>query len=455
MALVELPAIRNEPQIESGNPDATRIVGIPNEDPKAAIRKNGLSEKAAVQPDPVPDDDGCGRIIPKDQISDLSGLIPQGATSKFDEIQLPGRVKAFGTMGPGSLPQDLDEIFRREFPTAGFKDLEMEDGVGETKEKTLAAPRRFSLSSLFRAVRQETEEYSPAEHGPLLDLSFDPKPGLEERELYPVNEPYAYVRITYDHSTHEYTYHLLEPVLTDPEKDLLKEVKERLFETLDINTRDLSREEAEQKLRNAADEIMRDFGIRLTPSQRERVLYTLHKDFLGNGLIDAIMQDKYIEDISCDGVNTPIFAFHASYESMKTTLSYRNAEELDSFVTKLAQRAGKYISIAEPILDATMQDGSRIQMTLGKEVTAHGSTFTIRKFKNKPITPTNLIEWRTFAPLSIAYIWLCVENERSAIFAGGTASGKTTALNAISLFIPPMAKVVSPGFYGRDRYQYL
>ncbi len=133
----------------------------------------------------------------------------------------------------------------------------------------------------------------------------------------------------------------------------------------------------------------------------------MHKDFLGDGLIDPIMHDKYIEDISCDGVHTPLFAFHASYESMKTTLAYHNAEELDSFVTKLAQRSGKYISIAEPILDATMQDGSRIQMTLGQEVTAHGSTFTIRKFKDEPITPTDLIEWHTFAPLSIAYIWLC------------------------------------------------
>ena len=82
-----------------------------------------------------------------------------------------------------------------------------------------------------------------------------------------------------------------------------------------------------------------------------------------------------------------------------------------------------------------MQDGSRIQMTLGQEVTAHGSTFTIRKFKDEPITPTDLIEWRTFAPLSIAYIWLCVENGKSAIFAGGTASGKTTlSMPFLSLF---------------------
>jgi len=191
------------------------------------------------------------------------------------------------------------------------------------------------------------------------------------------------------------------------------------------------------------DDILADFGIRLSPVEREKILYNLHKDFLGDGQIDAIMHDKYIEDISCDGVNVPLFAFHAGYESMQTTLMYHNAEELDSFVTKLAQRSGKYISIAEPILDATMGDGSRIQMTLGQEVTAHGSTFTIRKFKDEPITPVDLIEWHTFSPLSVAYIWLAVENGKSALFAGGTASGKTTALNAISLFIPPMAKIVS------------
>jgi flagellar protein FlaI len=169
----------------------------------------------------------------------------------------------------------------------------------------------------------------------------------------------------------------------------------------------------------------------------------MNKEFLGQGLIDPIMHDKYIEDISCDVVNSILFVYHSRFESMKTNLMFNNAEDLDSFVTKLAQRAGKYISIAEPMLDATMSDGSRIQMTLGQEVTAHGSTFTVRKFKDEPITPTDLIEWGTFSPLSIAFLWLAIETGKSAIMVGGTASGKTTALNAISLFIPPLAKIVS------------
>jgi flagellar protein FlaI len=384
------------------------------------------------------------KIISVDQISDLSGLIlPKGATFKVDEIKLHGRVNVFEGKGTGTLPPEINEIWKREFSSVGFKDLDLETDIIKEKTTGIAAFKKTGISALFKVIRHEVEEYNPRIHGPLVDLSFQPTPGIEEIEVYPVNEPYAYIRIIYDHATHEYTYQVLEPLLTEPEKELLKELKERLFDTLDINTKDLSKEDARLRLRTSADNIIRDYGIKVSPLQREKIMYNMYKDFLGDGLIDAIMHDKYIEDISCDGVNSLIFAYHASYESMKTTLSYNSAEVLDSFVTKLAQRAGKYISIAEPILDGTMGDGSRIQMTLGQEVTAHGSTFTIRKFKDEPITPTDLIEWKTFAPLSIAYIWLAVENGKSMLFAGGTASGKTTSLNAIALFIPPMAKIVT------------
>jgi flagellar protein FlaI len=415
-------------------------IQIIDEDPKAAVRPKSI-KTATAPPEIEPVTDADKKIVNVDQISDFSGLIlPKGVSFKIDELQLHGRISSFE--GTGTLPPDFDEIWKKNFSTAGFKDLDVESGIGLEKAKPSETKKPW-FSSLFKAIHTTLEEYDPKKHGPLVDISFKPSPGIEEVEIYPVNPPYAYVQIIYDHATHEYTYQVLEPLLTDPEKELLKELKERLYETLDINTKDISKEEAGIKLRAAATDIILDFGIKLTPVQREVILYNMHKDFLGDGLIDPIMHDKYIEDISCDGVHTSLFVYHNNYESMKTTLSYTNAEDLDSFVTKLAQRSGKYISISQPILDSTMQDGSRIQMTLGQEVTAHGSTFTIRKFKDEPITPTDLIEWRTFAPLSIAYIWLCVENGKSAIFAGGTASGKTTSLNAVSLFIPPLSKIVS------------
>ena len=260
------------------------------------------------------------RVISADQISELSGLIlPKGATFQIEEIKLRGGLNAFENTGTGTLPPELADIWQREFSTAGFKDLESELALEEDTLKK-AAVKKSGFSALFSAIRSAPEEYDPKIHGPLVDLSFEQNPGIEEMEMYPVNEPYAYVRVIYDHATHEYTYQVIEPVLSEPEKDLLAELKDRLFETLDINTKDISKEEARRQLRASVDDILADYGIKLTPVQREKIHYNMHKDFLGDGLIDAIMHDKYIEDISCDGVNTPIFAFHSSYESMKTTL---------------------------------------------------------------------------------------------------------------------------------------
>lgn len=376
-----------------------------------------------------------------DDIDGISGLIlPKGAKFKVEEIRLTERSEIFTFKGinsdvPGKDLQKSDLLDSSlKSVTAVASEVQAEAGG------TAGFLKKLNPLSVIHKV---PVEYNPRTHGPLVDLAFRPRPGVEQIELYPVNEPYAYVRITYDNATHEYTYEVLEPKLTPAEADLFEDIKERIFERLDLNTQNVMEDIAKKTLRDVTDDIIRDYGISLTPVQREKILYAMYKEFLGNGMIDPLMHDRYIEDISCDGINANLFVFHTRYESLRTNLIYRSAEELDSFVIKLAQRSGKYISIAEPMLDAAMNDGSRIQMTLGSEVTAHGSTYTIRKFKDEPITPTDLIEWRTFSPLSIAFFWLAVESGKSCLFAGGTASGKTTTLNAISLFIPPLAKIVT------------
>ncbi len=392
--------------------------------------------------EPESDGDLDAGVVSVEELGNLADLIlPKSATFAVEELSINRNGHQFDFVDNARVVSEFDDIFSRAFSSTTIAAAAASEALAADE----AQKSRFPFLKKFQTMKvgEVIEEYNPVRHGPLVDLSMRPSPGLEEIELYPVNEPYAYVRVTYDGTTHEYTYHVIEPVLTPAEQELFAEIKERLFETLNITTRELSRETAREALRTAANTIIADYGIRLLPQEREKILYHVEKEFLGDGLIDPVMHDKYIEDISCDGVNSSIFVYHTTYESMKTSLVYRDAVELDSFVTKLAQRAGKYISIAEPMLDATMSDGSRIQMTLGAEVTAHGSTFTIRKFREEPITPTDLIEWHTFSPLGVAYLWLAVENAKSCIFAGGTASGKTTTLNAISLFIPPLAKIVT------------
>jgi flagellar protein FlaI len=154
------------------------------------------------------------------------------------------------------------------------------------------------------------------------------------------------------------------------------------------------------------------------------------------------MHDRRIEDISCDGTEIPVFAYHNEYHDIETNIIF-DKEQLNSFVISMAQRADKHVSVADPMVGGSLSDGSRVQLTLGNEVSNRGSNFTIRRFAEVPITPVDLIAWNTFSAETMAYLWLALENNMALLFTGGTASGKTTSLNAVSMFIPRKSKVIS------------
>ena len=135
------------------------------------------------------------KIITVDQISDISGLIlPKGATFKIEELKLHGRINAFEGARGSALPAEFAEIWKKEFSTAGFKDLDMENEMAQESAKLKPAPKKFGFSTLFQAMHAEEVTYDPRTHGPLVDLVFRANPGIEEMEMYPVNEPYAYIR---------------------------------------------------------------------------------------------------------------------------------------------------------------------------------------------------------------------------------------------------------------------
>jgi flagellar protein FlaI len=175
---------------------------------------------------------------------------------------------------------------------------------------------------------------------------------------------------------------------------------------------------------------------------KEKIYYHLFRDFLGYNKIDILMMDDGIEDISCDGHKIPIFIYHKKYDAIRTNVKFDDEKELNNFVVRLAQISGKQISIYSPIVDGKLPDGSRLQTTLARTVTKP-STFTIRKFKEKPLTPIDLIGFQSISLDMAAYFWLVIEKGASILFCGGTASGKTTTLNALSLFIPEQHKIVT------------
>ena len=274
------------------------------------------------------------------------------------------------------------------------------------------------------------------------EISLDEK-NLVELDRYPVNEPYAYVKILKDTASLDKYYKAIEPQLSESERVSLDFIQDTLMKSIDIRLDELDNSKVEAFLLERIDKIANDYKIIVDDVLKSKILYYVKRDFIWYGKIDPLMRDPNIEDISCDGSCLPIFLFHRKYGSLKSNIQFPNEEVLSAFVVLLAQKCGKHISIAEPMLDATMPDGSRIQMTLSKAVTTKGSTFTIRRFRADPITATDLIMYKTMSSEMVAYMWLAVENGVNALIAGGTASGKTSTLNAICLFIPRESKIVT------------
>jgi flagellar protein FlaI len=266
---------------------------------------------------------------------------------------------------------------------------------------------------------------------------------LKELDFYPLNEPFAYAKILKNVDTLEEYYKVIEPHLSEDEQKALNFIWEMLVKSLNTRLDELESKKIDSYLIEQVERVIGEYEINVDDVSMKKILYYIKRESLNFGKIDALMRDPNIEDISCDGANVPVFIYHRQYGSLKSNIEFKSEEELSYFVVRLAQKCGKHISIAEPMLDATMPDGSRIQMTLSTEVTAKGSTFTIRKFRADPFTPPDLIELNTMSAEMLAYFWLAVENRINALIAGGTASGKTTTLNALSLFIPREAKIVS------------
>jgi len=263
------------------------------------------------------------------------------------------------------------------------------------------------------------------------------------KEFYPVNPPFAYVGIQVNDETGKKIYTAIEPTMGDDEKAILQAIKDAILLDVGVPLEVLKNDE---KMKTYLDEIikkiLKKYKNEVQMESEDKLKYYLVRDFLGYGKIDILFHDPNIEDISCNGVNTPIYIWHRVHESLPSNIIFPTREELNFVVSRLVYRTGSQISLANPILEGTLPEGYRAHITL-EEVSKRGDTFTIRKFKPNPFTIIDLIQLGTISPKLAAYLWLLVENLRSMMVCGSVAGGKTALLNAISMFIKPEMKVVS------------
>jgi len=274
-----------------------------------------------------------------------------------------------------------------------------------------------------------------------------PKPvprGFKVIDKYPLYEPFAHVAIVQNPKIGEYKYVLDELQLDPLERSVYNRILEILLAEIESPKEEIldPRRFFAEEAKKIVDKYRISLGW-LPDVSWYKILYHAERDLVGFGRIDPLMRDPNIEDISCDGVNKPVYVWHRNYESIETNLEFESDEELDNIVVKLVHMAGKHVSSAFPIVDASLPGKHRLAVCYRREVTPFGTAFTIRKFREDPYSIVDLINLGTFSEEMAAYFWTCLENRASIMVLGGTAAGKTTALNSLACLIKPGSKIIT------------
>jgi flagellar protein FlaI len=274
-----------------------------------------------------------------------------------------------------------------------------------------------------------------------------PKPvprGFKIIEKYPLYEPFAHVAIAQSPKTGEYKYVLDELQLDPLERSVYRRILDILLAEIESPKEEIA--DPRRFFAEEAKKIVAKYRISLgwlPDVSWYKIIYHAERDLVGFGQIDPLMRDPNIEDISCDGVQRSVYVWHRIYESIETNIEFQSDEELDNIVVKLVHMAGKHVSSAFPIVDASLPGKHRLSVCYRREITPFGTAFTIRKFRDDPYSIIDLINTGTFSEEMAAYLWMCLENRSSIMVLGGTAAGKTTALNALACLIKPGSKIIT------------
>jgi len=261
---------------------------------------------------------------------------------------------------------------------------------------------------------------------------------------YPLLQPLAFANIKWSVEKKSLVYNVIEPQLTKSDIEILEKVKTGVTELIDVELTDLNEKGgAFEFIAGKVGKVLGEEGMKLPLKQYIKIIYFIYRDFIGLNEIEPLMHDPYIEDIGCDGQNIPLYVVHTKFGSLQSSIVFKDQEGLTNLVVKLAERSGRYISYAKPLLDGSLPDGSRVQASLAKDVTTRGPTFSIRKFRKFPFSPVELMNMKTASSHVMAYLWLVVQSGISALICGGVSTGKTSLLNAMTLFIPPESRIVS------------
>jgi len=270
---------------------------------------------------------------------------------------------------------------------------------------------------------------------------------LEERNLIYPTKGGLFIHVYPDMKGERDIYVTIEPCLTVPLDKILPDVETGLLAFTDQIGQAETEEEKENALLTALDSLISTNGrngsrIQVSAEEFQALKYRILRDKVGLGLLQPLLLDPNIEDISCAGVG-PIFIEHKIFKSLQCSITFSTEEEVDEFVIWLGEWIKRPVTVRNPIVDAVLPDGSRINIVYGTDISKRGSNFTIRKFSETPLSILELIEFGTLDYTMAAYLSFVLEEGLNMFVVGATASGKTTLMNAVTTFILPDKKIVS------------
>ena len=318
----------------------------------------------------------------------------------------------------------------------------------------MALERFKRMGSLFSGRAPDSKEIISASHKAIPGLALEKTRhviDLSRAEdmsnvdvLYPLIEPFCYASISWDRESRELVYRVIEPKLDREEREDLRRISLELAGIVDAEVYSFRKQKmAIEYLRTRLSKAVKRLRIKMDNNQFVKMMYYIYTDFLGLNLVEPLMQDPNVEDVTCDGVNSPIRISHMKFGPMRTDISFRNQEKLKEFVMKLAQLSGSHVSYAEPIMDGELPEGYRVSATIEGSEGLGGPSFTISKTARKPFSAVDQMILGTASPELLAYLWYLLEKGISIFVVGDAGTGRTSMLNTLSSFIPSDAHVVS------------
>ncbi len=272
--------------------------------------------------------------------------------------------------------------------------------------------------------------------------------------IYPVGDP-LFIHI-FRKKGMPIMYHVIEPEMDEETQAINQKIMDRMIEIAHRLPVPDKIEDASEILLNIMDQVVEvsekksflaealsgSSKLHVTQKQYDIIKYFLLRNRVGFHKLEPMFNDPYLEDIHCTGVGT-LTAIHKVFKAIHTNIEFRNDLELNKYILETSERVERPVSDAHSVVDAMMPDGSRVNFIYGREISLEGSSFTVRKFSEVPVSITQIIKWGTMSSELAAYIWLALENGMNMFVCGETASGKTTSLNACCVFIKPDSKIYS------------